>query len=387
MFKIKLTVMSLTLMLLLGFVAHGGSGFAAEAAKGSKQPIVVGVLYASTGDLAGSGLPGERAARLAEKEINAGGGINGTPVKFIFEDTQSKKEQILNIVQKFVARDKVVSIIGSSTSGEAFTAAPIANENKTPILIPFATAAGINHKIGPFVFRNSLPEHEIIPVVVRKVNAKLKLQRVAIIYDNADQYGQDVYKTFKSAIENNKIPIVEIQTFARGDVNYSAQLTKIKAANPDALVVAALPEEGANILIQARDMGMTSIPVLAANSFNSPKLFRIAGKAAAGSINGTAWFRDFSSKRSLDFVKNFKQTYNTDADQFAAQSYDAAYIMADALKRAKNPYDRDSVRQALQEAKDFQGVTNKLSFKADGDAEQEGIVVILNDQGQHVEYK
>jgi branched-chain amino acid transport system substrate-binding protein len=387
MFKIKLMVASMTLVLLLGFVANGGSVFAAEGDKGSKKPIVVGVFFASVGDLAVSGLPGERGARLAVKEISASGGIKGTPVEFIFEDTQSKKEQVVSIVQKFVARDKVVSIIGSSTSGEAFTGAPIANENKTPILIPFATAAGINHKIGPFVFRNSLPDSEIIPVVVRKVNAKLKLQRVAIIYDNADQYGQDVYKHYKGALENNKIPIVDTETFARGDVNYSAQLTKIKAANPDALVVAALPEEGANILFQARDMGMTDIPVLAGNAFNTAKLFKIAGKAVAGCINGTAWLRDFSSKRNLEFVKNFKQTYNTDPDQFAAQSYDAVFIMADALKRAKNPYERDSVRQALQEAKDFQGVTNKLSFKADGDAEQEGIVVILNDQGQQLEYK
>jgi branched-chain amino acid transport system substrate-binding protein len=363
------------------------SGGSAKAAEAAKQPVVVGVLFASTGDLAPYGLPGERGARLAEKDINAGGGINGVPLKLIVEDTQSKKEQILNIVQKFVARDKVVSMFGSSTSGEAFTAAPIANENKTPILIPFATAAGINHKIGPWVFRNSLPEAEIIPVVVRKVHAKAKLQRVAIIYDNADQYGQDVYKNFKAALESNNIPIVQTETFARGDVNYSAQLTKIKAAKPDGVVVAALVEEGANILIQAQDMGITGIPVMASNSFNTPKLFEIGGKAAVGAINGTAWFRDFSSEHNLAFVKKFKAAYNTEPNQFAAQAYDAGFIMADALKRAKNPYDRDSIRLALQETKNFQGVTNKLSFKPDGDVQQDGIVVILNDKGRQEEYK
>ena len=176
--------------------------------------------------------------------------------------------------------------------------------------------------------------------------------------------------------------IVTTETFAKGDIDFSAQLTKIKNLNPDAVVCAALVEEASNIILQARKLGLPDkVKFIGGNGFNSPKLIEIAGKAAEGSISGSPWFLDDPNVKNQTFVKAYTKKYGVPPDQFAAQAYDALYIMASAIKSIKLSgnleNDRTALRDALPKVKNFKGVGGPFSFNDNRDAEQKGRVLSI----------
>ncbi len=255
---------------------------------------------------------------------------------------------------------------------------------KTVVFGTSNTADGIT-AIGPYVFRNSVAEADILPKVVRAAKKKLGLRKVAVLYGNDDAFTKSGYDVFKKVLEAEKLEVVATETFAKGDIDFSAQLTKIKSLNPDAIVCSALVEEAANIILQARKLGIPeTIHFIGGNGFNSQKLVEIAGKAADGAISGSPWFLDDPSPRNKKFAAAFKKKYGIDPDQFAAQAYDALNIMAEALRKTKLTgdieKDRTALRDNLAKVKNFHGVGGLFSFDENRDAEQKGRVLIVKDR-------
>jgi branched-chain amino acid transport system substrate-binding protein len=346
--------------------------------------IKIGIAEALTGPIAKYGVPIRNGFALAAEEINASGGINGNSINLVIEDEQGKKEEAINVFKKFIFKDKVLAIFGPTLSNSAFAADPVANSAKTVVFGTSNTAEGIT-AIGPYVFRNSVAEADILPKVVKAVKKKLGLRNVAILYGNDDAFTKSGYDAFKKAVDTEKLEIVTTETFAKGDIDFSAQLTKIKSLNPDAIVCSALVEEAANIILQARKLGIRdSIHFIGGNGFNSQKLAEIAGKAADGAISGSPWFLDDPNPKNRKFVTAFKKKYGADPDQFAAQAYDALYIMASAIKKIKLnndiEKDRTALRDELAKVKNFSGVGGKFSFDENRDAAQKGRVLIVKDK-------
>ena len=363
------------IMLTTTFFLITSSAFANE--------IKIGVAEALTGPIAKYGVPIRNGFALAAEEINAAGGINGSRINLVIEDEQGKKEEAINVFKKFIFKDKVLAIFGPTLSNSAFAADPAANASKTVVFGTSNTAEGIT-AIGPYVFRNSVAEADILPKVVKAAKQKLKLAKVAILYGNDDAFTKSGYDAFKKAVEMEKLEVVTTETFAKGDIDYSAQLTKIKSLNPDAIVCSALVEEAANIILQARKLGIPdSIHFIGGNGFNSQKLIEIAGKSANGTISGSPWFLDDPNPKNRKFVAMYKKKYGLDPDQFAAQAYDALFIMAEALKKIKLSgdieKDRTSLRDELAKVKNFSGVGGKFSFDENRDAAQKGRVLIVKD--------
>ena len=181
----------------------------------------------------------------------------------------------------------------------------------------------------------------------------------------------------KKTAEDMKLDIVTIETFQKGQSDYNAQLTKIKELKPDLILSSALYNEGAVIMDQARKMGIT-VPFVGGNGFNSPKVIEIAGDASEGLIVATPWFAEKEDPKVQEFVKNYEAEYGLAPDQFAAQAYDALYIMAEGLKNAGEA-DRDALRDAIAEIKDLEGILGKFSFDKDGDIVMEPTVVTIKD--------
>jgi branched-chain amino acid transport system substrate-binding protein len=343
--------------------------------------IRIGVAEALTGPVAKYGVPIKNGFVLAAEEINAAGGINGNKIVLVIEDEQGKKEEAINVFKKFIFQDKVLAIFGPTLSNSAFAADPIANAQKTVIFGTSNTAEGVT-AIGTYVFRNSVAEADILPQVVGVAKKKLKLKKVAVLYGNDDSFTKSGYDVFKRVLEAEKLQVLATEAFAKGDIDFSAQLTKIKGLNPDAIICSALVEEAANIILQARKLGISEkIKFIGGNGFNSAKLVEIAGKAADGAICGSPWFLDDPNKKNQAFVKAYTGKFNLPPDQFAAQAYDALYIMAAGIKALKLTgnleKDRTALRDALARVKNFQGVGGPFSFNANRDAEQKGRVLTI----------
>ncbi len=334
-------------------------GATAQAAE-----VRLGVAAALTGPVAKYGVPIRNGFTLAAEEVNAKGGVNGHLLVLVVEDEQAKKEEAINVFKKLIFQDKVLAIFGPTLSNSAFAADPIANQAKVVVFGTSNTANGITD-MGPWTFRNSIMEADVLPVTVREAVKKFNIKKVAVLYGNDDAFTKGGYDVFKVVLEAQNIPVTNTETFARGDVDFRAQLTKIKAQNPDAIVCSALAEEAANIILQARNLGIT-VPFVGGNGFNSAKLFEIAKAAADNTIMGGPWAAESSSARNKGFVAAYTRKYGAEPDQFAAQAYDALYIVAQALKTVKLTGSLEKDRQALRDALPLvklEGATGSFTFR------------------------
>lgn len=353
---------------------------------GNAADIKVGVAEALTGPAAKYGVAIKNGFTLAADGINAKGGVNGNKIALVVEDEQGKKEEAINVFKKLIFQEKVLLVFGPTLSNSAFAADPIANATKTVVFGTSNTADGITN-MGPFTFRNSVMEADVLPVTARAAVKKFNIKKVAVLYGNDDAFTKSGYDVFKSALADQKISVTDTETYAKGDVDFKAQLTKIKASNPDAIVCSCLAEEAANIILQTRSLGMKQ-PFIGGNGFNSPKLFEIAKDAADDTLMGSPWSIENTSATNKKFIADYKAKFGNEPDQFAAQAFDALNIVAEALKTVKLTgsidKDRIALRNALPAIK-FEGATGKFAFRRaaakDGkeagyDAQQEAIVNI-----------
>jgi branched-chain amino acid transport system substrate-binding protein len=326
--------------------------------------VKIGVAEALTGNAAQYGVPIRKGFELALSEINGRGGINGQKIELLVEDEQGKKEEAINVFKKLIFQDKVLMLFGPTLSNSAQASDPVAQGAKVVVFGTSNTADGIT-SIGNYVFRNSVTEADILPVTLKVAAQKTGLKRVAVLYGNDDIFTKSGYDNFKKALETLKIPVTTTETFAKGDVDFKPQLTKIKASNADAIVMSALVAEGAPVMMQARQLGIT-LPFIGGNGMNSPKIFDLAKDNSDNLWVGSPWSSENPAAENTRFIAAYQKAHNAVPDQFAAQAYDAMYIVAQALKQVKLtgklPADRTALRNALP-AVQITGATGPFKFR------------------------
>jgi branched-chain amino acid transport system substrate-binding protein len=349
--------------------------------------IKIGIAEALTGGAAQYGVAIRNGFQLAADEINAKGGVNGNKIQLVIEDEQGKKEEGITVFKKLIFQDKVLMIFGPTLSNSMFAAGPVANAAKTVAFGTSNTANGITD-IGPYIFRNSVMESDVLPVTVATAAKHYGIKKVAVIYGNDDAFTKSGYDVFKKVLEDQKIPVTSTETYVKGDVDFKAQLTKIKGGNPDAVVCSCLAEEAANIIVQARGLGL-KVPFIGGNGFNSPKMFEVSKLAGEGTFVGSPWANTNPAPANQQFVAAYKKKYGIDPNQFAAQGYDALYIAAAALQTVKLSGNVEADRQALRDALPkvaISGATGPFKFRPaagkDGkpagfDADQKPFIYII----------
>jgi branched-chain amino acid transport system substrate-binding protein len=338
---------------------------AAQAA----EPIKIGVAEALSGGAAQYGTPIRNAFQMAADEINAAGGINGRTIELVVEDEQGKKDEAINAFKKLIFQDKALMLFGPTLSNSAKASDPIAQSAHVVVFGTSNTAEGIT-TIGDHVFRNSVTEADVLPVTIKTASRIAKIKKVAVMYGNDDVFTKSGYDAFKKALDDEKMPITTTETFAKGDVDFKAQLTKIKATNPDAIVLSALLAEGAPIMVQARQLGL-NVPFIGGNGMNSVKVFDLAKGASDGLWVGSPWSIENRTPANNSFIIAYTKKYSTPPDQFAAQAYDAMHIAAEAMKKIKFSGDLAKDREALQAALPaikWNGATGPFVFRRVNDA-------------------
>jgi len=353
---------------------------AAQAA----DPIKIGVAEALSGGAAQYGISIRNGFQMAADEINAAGGVNGSKIELVIEDEQGKKDEAINAFKKLIFQDKALMLFGPTLSNSAAAADPIAQAAHIVVFGTSNTADGIT-TIGDHVFRNSVTEADVLPVTISVAAKVAKVKKVAVMYGNDDVFTKSGYDAFKKALEDQKMPVTTTETFAKGDVDFKAQLTKIKATNPDAVVLSALIAEGAPIMVQARQLGL-NVPFIGGNGMNSVKIFDLAKGASDGLWVGSPWSIENRTPENNSFIIAYTKKYSAPPDQFAAQAYDAMHIATAALKKVKLSgdlaKDREAVQAALPAVK-WTGATGPFSFRrvndksgkpAGYDANQQAIV-------------
>ena len=345
-------------------------------------PIAVGAIEILTGPSAAYGIAIRGGLELALDEVNKAGILGGRFINLTVEDSAGNKDQAINAARKLIGRDHVALVIGPTLSNEMFAVGPVVNERKIPIVGTSTTAVGITD-IGPWVFRTSLPESDVIPVTLNYAKGR-GVKTIALMYANDDAFSKSGFDTMKAASEQAGLTVLTIESFGSKDTDFSAQLTKIKGMKPDAVGISALVEPVAGVLLQARQLGFGKETLfIGGNGSNSPKLGEIAGPAADGLIVGSPWFVGKDTPANQAFVTKFQAKYNKPPDQFAAQAYDTMHIVAAAIDRAGGT-DNDKLQKALLETK-YDGVMGPFTFTAHRDpGSTEGVVVLVMQGGKFV---
>ena len=355
------------------------SAFGLAAAQAQVQ---VGAIEILSGPNAAYGVAIKAGLELALDEINAKGVLGGQKIVLTVEDSAANKDQAINAARKLIGRDKAVLIIGPTLSNEMFAVGPVTNERKIPTIGTSTTATGITD-IGPYIFRTSLPESDVVPVTLKKAQAG-GVKTIALMYAVDDAFSKSGFDVMKAAAEKLGIKILTIESFSQKDTDFSAQLTKIKAMKPDAVGVSALVEPVSGVLLQARQLGFGKETLfVGGNGSNSPKLGEIAGAAADGLLVGSPWFVAKPDAMNTRFVTAFKAKNGHDPDQFAAQAYDCMFIVAAAIDRA-GAADPEKITAALAKTS-YTGVMGPFTFTDHRDpASTEGVVVLAMKGGKFV---
>jgi len=367
MFRKKTKSLVALSLLLSALVVVSGCGAKAApttptpSATESKEPIKIGFLGAKTGDVAIYGLNTLKGLNMAIAELNKDG-VLGRQVQLVEEDNAGQKDQAINITNKLISQDKVVAIIGDPTTGITRVAGSIANTKKTVIMSAGSTGTNVV-EIGPYVFRDTLLDTIAAPATMKYVIQEKGWKNVALITSKNNDYSVSLSKIFTSAIVDAGGKVVIEEFIQDKDTDFSGQITKIKAANPDVIVFSGYYTEGALIMKKAREVGIKAVMV-GGDGLQGDDLMKIGGAAVEGSISYAGFSPEQPTPNTEKFINAFKAKYNNELpDLFAAQGYDALMLVAKAIKDAKSA-EPEKFKDTLATTKNYDGVSGTITFQA-----------------------
>lgn len=370
----RIVVVFVVMLIILITVAGYGTGAAANAA------VKIGFLGALTGDVAMYGQPTLVGMKMAAEKVNKAGGVNGKNIEIVEADNRGDKQECATIVQRFISRDKVAAIVGDPTTGLTKVAAPIAERSKVVLLSAGATGPGVV-ELGKYIFRDTLLDTVAVPALIDYFTKNFGYKKIAVITSDNNDYSVGLTQVFKNAIKGKGIQIVTEEKIKDGDKDFSAQITNIKAKNPDIIFFSGYYTEGSLIMKEARKQGM-KINLFGGDGLYSPTLITLGGNAIEGSMVYVGFSPEQPTPETAKFIEEFKAANNGKLPGlFETQGYDAVIILAEAIKRAKNN-DPKVFRDQVAKTSNFKGVSGYITFRTNQEPVKSPVYLLEVKNGQ-----
>ena len=341
----------------IGLTCAAFALLAASCSKGDGNTVKIGGVAPLSGNVAVYGVECKNGIDLAIEEINAAGGINGKLIEFICEDDEGSPDKTVNAFKKLTTKDGVKFVIGSLTSGCTQAITTLSQAGKIIQIAPAATAPAITDA-GNYIFRACFIDPFQGTVGGKFAAVNLAKKRAAILYDIGNDYSVGLSENFKVSFEANGGQIVSTESYASGDKDFNAQLTKIKSANPD---VVYLPDYYGTVALIAKQLRAQGIdtPIIGADGWDG--LTDNAGDEVLNGYYSNHYAVDSTEAAVVKYVNAFRAKYNKDPNSFAALGYDSVYLLKDAMEKAGSTSDVAAIRAALEETNgDY--VTGHLTF-------------------------
>ena len=362
----------------------------APAAKLAGKSVKLGAIYSITGKGAEWGEHSKIATEIAVEEINRAGGIGGLPVEVLVQDTGTEVAPAISLARKLILEDKVLAILGPCFSSEFEALAPLLDRLKTVIVSQCSAKPGIS-ALSTWAFRNTLTSDKQLAPAVEIWQKRYGIKTAAIIYDSADSVASaEGSAVLPALLKKAGIEVKESLTYQTKDIDFSAQITRVKALNPDGIALGACYQQAANIVREARKQGLKQ-PFLAGACTGSPEFAKLVGKDGENSVIGSAGWPDDPKPKTAAFLKKFMEKSGGKKPNYGGmRSYDNVYIMKWVVESggvtndAKDlDADRDRVRVGWTKVKDFDGITGLTTINAERDGGGKSTVLTVKD-GQFV---
>ncbi|MBF1988210.1 ABC transporter substrate-binding protein [Fischerella thermalis] len=345
-------------------------------------PIPIGIAFAQTSNVALLGQEGVAGAKIAEKYFNDQGGINGKKIKLIFQDAGGDEAGAINAFQTLINRDKVVGIIGPTLSQQAFSAAPIAERAKTPVIGASTTAKGVP-EIGDYIARVSASVSVVAP---NSVKAALKqnpnIKKVAVFYAQNDAFNKSETEIFQKTVKDQGLELVTVQKFQTTDTDFQAQATNALNLKPDLIIISGLAADGGNLVRQLRELGYKGT-IIGGNGLNSSNVLSVCKALCDGVMIAQAYSPEHPGEINAAFRKAYVEQYKKEPPQFSAQAFTAVQVYVEALKALDqktkiNTLPIDKLRTELNKqilAGKYKTPLGEISFTPEGEIVQKDFYV------------
>jgi len=344
--------------------------------------IKLGAFLSLSGSDSTFGTDTRDGIEMAIEEVNAAGGVKGKKVRVLYEDDKSTTQEASQKVRQLIDRDKVLAILGEVASSRSLAGGLIANTSKIPMVTPSSTAVEVT--LGrEYVFRVCFTDDQQGDVAARYVHDTLKKTKVGVFYAAQDSYSSGLAKSFREELKKLGGEVVIDKGYQKGETNYTTYLNELKAANPEIVFVPNYYNEMVQIARQAKQVGMAGSMFVGGDGWDSANLIEGAGAELEGAYFTNHYAPDVPWPNSKKFLTAFQARYKHDPSSLAAQGYDAARLLCDAIGRGAD-LTPESVRKALSETKDFQGATGTMSMDADRNANKP--IVVVKIEGKKFKY-
>lgn len=373
----------------LATLAVAAPGFGAKAIK-------IGLNVPITGDIPKVGEGSKYAAEMWLEDIEKAGGLEVGGKKYdvevVVEDNESKAESAVTAATKLITDDEVLVMVGPQSSKQAIPAGEVANNYKTPMISPWSTNPDTT-KDRPYVFRGCFLDPFQGPVLANFITDEFHFTKAAVLYDVASDYPKGLAEFFKQAWEKKHGPgsVVAFESFTTKDTDFSSQLTKIKNSGAEVLFTPQYYNEVALIVQQAHQLGFDK-PIVGSDSWGSAETVELCGKDCYGEFFSTHYAAAGATGATKAFIDRYKEKYGYVPDDVGALTWDALGLVKQAVQSCgkitgRIEKDRQCVRDALAQVKEFDGITGKMTFTEEGDPIKCAVIVRISDQGEYEFYK
>ncbi|MCL2243542.1 MAG: ABC transporter substrate-binding protein [Treponema sp.] len=348
-------------IVLLFAIAIFAVSMAFAGARGQADVVNIGAIFPLSGPVAFYGNESRDGALLAIEEVNAAGGILGRRLVLISEDDEGNAEKTVNAFTKLNSRDRVSFMVGSSTSGPTQAISTLAQMNRVVLISPSATNVDVT-KAGDYIFRACFIDPFQGVVGADFAYQTLGSRRAAVLYDAGADYNTGLADAFKRQFRALGGQIAADEAYQTGDVDFNAQVTRIRAANPD---VVYLPNYYNDVSLQAKQLRDQGITCALVGGDGWDGLIDNAGDEVLNGYWSSGFASDTTDPKGVAFVRAFQSRFNRTASQFAALGYDAMMLILDGIKAA-NSFDPPAVKNAIARISGTY-VTGNIRFDANRD--------------------
>ena len=328
------------------------------------SPIRIGALFSVTGPPSFLGEPERNTAQMVVDDINKAGGVRGRMLQLIPYDTQGDPTKANQLATRLIKEDKVVAIIGPSTTGETMAVIPIVEKAHIP-LISCAAGIKITEPVKKWVFKTAQNDALAVARIYEHFN-KLRINKVAIL-TVSDGFGASGREQLKAQANRYGIQILSDETYGPKDTDMTAQITKIRGSNAQAIVCWGTNPGPAVVARNVKQLGL-KIPLYMSHGVSSKKFIELSGSAAEGIVlpsgrvivAGLLPQKDAQKKALLSFVKSYQKRYRTEGDHFGGHAWDAVMLLKGAIEKgAETPA---AIRDQLERTTAFSGIGGVFNF-------------------------
>ena len=366
----------------------------AACAPAAPPTIKIGVNAEITGDIPKVGEGTKFAAEMWLEEIGGQLEVGGTtyPVELVIEDNEAKGESAAAVNQKLITQDEVLVIVGPQASKQAVPAGGVANDLETPMISPWSTNPDTTLN-RPWVFRTPFLDPFQGPVVANFVTEEFGFTQAGVLFDVASDYPKGLADFFKEGWEtvHGAGSVVAFESFTTGDSDFSAQLTKIIDSGAEFLFTPQYYNEVALIVQQAHELGWDA-PIVGSDSWGSAETVELCGEDCYGLFFSTHYAAEGATGATKEFIDAYDAKYGYVPDDVGALTWDSFHIVEQAIQDCGEitgdlAVDRQCVRDAMANIKQFHGITGDMTFTEEGDPIKCAVIVRISEEGKFTFYK